>query len=244
MTISHGNHDLEVELREVHGRLLAMGARCEQALRDAVEAFVGRDPTRVAEVIRRDERIDRDEVELDELALRVLARRQHVAHDLRFLTVVLRSVSDLERIGDKAVSIAAQVKQAAEAPVMPPHPEVAAMSGLAQAMLRGALDALVAGDVDRAERVLAHDPEVDRLHGQMQDQVCTWVRGHPDDISAGLAVLSVGRYLERVVDHATNLAEQVVSLVRGGGRRALPAMTVRDGAGQPQDVAGTLNGDG
>ncbi|MEI8259543.1 MAG: phosphate signaling complex protein PhoU, partial [Deltaproteobacteria bacterium] len=138
-----------------------------------------------------------------------------VAYDLRFIATVLKFVTDLERIGDKAVSIAKRAKDVAAHRPPPVFDQLAAMSVAAQAMLRSALDAFVSGDAARAEEVLCRDDEVDRLRDEVRDQTVAWMHLSTENIDAGLAVLSVGRHLERVADHATNLAEQVVFLVRG-----------------------------
>jgi phosphate transport system protein len=172
--------------------------------------------------LRLDERIDRDEMEIDDLAVRMLALRQPVAYDLRFLTTTLKFVTDLERIGDEAVNIAERAEEVAGATVVPPHAEIARMSEVAQGMLREALDAFVAGDAQRAEAVLARDDEVDALYGVVLRQVFAWMREHPTEIPAGQAVVSVARYLERVGDHSTNLAEHVVFMVRGDDVRHRP----------------------
>ena len=211
----HLSRDFEAELRELRSRLLAMGARCEQAIHLAVTAFLERDLGRVQEVVALDARIDRDEMEIDELALHMLALRQPVADDLRFITTTLKCVTDLERIGDEAVNLCERVGEIALAPAVPPHPELAEMSAAAQGMLREALDAFVERDADRAEAVLRRDPEVDALYGRVLREVFAWMRLHPDEIPAGQAVASAAKYVERVADHATNLAEQVVFMVRG-----------------------------
>ena len=211
----HLSRDFEAELRELRSHLLAMGARCERAIHLAVSAFLDRDLGRVPEVEALDARIDRDEMEIDELALRMLALRQPVADDLRFITTTLKCVTDLERIGDEAVNLCERVAEIALAPAVPPHPELAEMSVAAQSMLREALDAFVERDADRAEAVLRRDDGVDALYGHLLREVFAWMRVHPDGIPAGQAVASAAKYLERVADHATNLAEQVVFMVRG-----------------------------
>jgi len=211
----HLSRDFEAELRELRSRLLAMGARCEQAIHLAVTAFLERDLGRVPEVVALDARIDRDEMEIDELALHMLALRQPVADDLRFITTTLKCVTDLERIGDEAVNLCERVGEIALAPAVPPHPELAEMSAAAQGMLREALDAFVERDAERAEAVLRRDPEVDALYSRVLREVFAWMRAHPDEIPAGQAVASAAKYVERVADHATNLAEQVVFMVRG-----------------------------
>lgn len=228
MSGSHTSHDFEAELRELRGNLLAMGARCERAVHEAVRAFLDRDPEHAQEVLRLDERIDRDEMEIDDLAVRVLALRQPVAYDLRFLTTTLKFVTDLERIGDEAVNIAERVREIAGVQPLPPHPEIARMAAIAESMLREALDAFVEGDTQRAEAVLARDDEVDQLYGSTLRQSFAWMRDHPTEIPAAQSVVSVAKYLERVADHATNLAEHVVFMVRGDDVRHRPRSSFSD----------------
>ncbi|MEZ4410262.1 MAG: phosphate signaling complex protein PhoU [Polyangiales bacterium] len=211
----HASRDFEAELRELRGNLLAMGARCERAVHEAVTAFVERDGGRADEVATLDRRIDRDEMEIDELAVRILALRQPVADDLRFIATTLKFVTDLERIGDEAVNIAERAREVALCPATPPSGDVGEMSSLAQSMLREALDAFVERDASRAEAVLLRDDAVDALYGRTLREVFAWMRSHPEHIPVGQAVVSVAKYLERVADHATNLAEHVVFMVRG-----------------------------
>ncbi len=228
MTAGHTSRDFETELREIRGNLLAMGARCERALQQAVTAFLDRDTASAREVATLDARIDRDEMEIDELTVRVLALRQPVAYDLRFLTTALKFVTDLERIGDEAVNIAERVQDIAVATALPPHAQIVEMSEIAQSMLRESLDAFVEGDAPRAENVLRRDDDVDVLYGSTLRQLFAWMREHPQEIPTGQAVASVARYLERVADHATNLAEHVVFMVRGDDVRH--RMASREGA--------------
>lgn len=211
----HISRDFDAELRELRSHLLAMGARCERAVHLAVTAFLERDLAMAAEVEPIDARIDRDEMEIDDLAVHMLALRQPVADDLRFITTALKFVTDLERIGDEAVNVAERVREVAVAREIPPHPQLATMSHAAQAMLRESLDAFVARDAARAEAVLLSDDAVDAAYGATLRAVFGWMRHHPDEIPVGQAVLSVAKYLERVADHATNLAEHVVFMVRG-----------------------------
>jgi phosphate transport system protein len=217
--------DFELELRELRGHLLAMGARCERAVSESVAAFATRDRARAERVFDLDRRIDRDEMDIDELTIGIIALRQPVADDLRFLASTLKFVTDLERIGDEAVNIAERARDTAADPSRPSSPEIERMGAIAQEMLRAALDAFVDGDAARARRVLARDDEVDALYGQTLRSLFAWMAEHPEGIASGQAVVSVARYLERVADHATNLAEQVVFMVEGrdvrhGGARS------------------------
>ncbi|MBL8685685.1 MAG: phosphate signaling complex protein PhoU [Myxococcales bacterium] len=207
--------DFELELRELRGHLLAMGARCERAVNESVTAFARRDRAMAERVFELDRRIDRDEMEIDELTIGMIAVRQPVAEDLRFLAATLKFVTDLERIGDEAVNIAERARDTASDDKRPQVGEIERMGAIAQAMLRASLDAFVDGDAASARRVLAKDDEVDALYGQTLRALFAWMAEHPESIASAQAVVSVARYLERVADHATNLAEQVVFMIEG-----------------------------
>jgi phosphate transport system protein len=224
---SHTSAEFELELREIRGQLVAMGARCERAVQVAVAAFLDRDRSKIAEVEAIDERVNHDEMEIDEMAVRVLALRQPVAYDLRFVTTTLKFVTDLERIADEAVNIAERIDTLASAASLPPVFELPRMSELAQHMLREALDAFVEGDDARARAVLAEDDEVDALYGATLRASLSWMAEHPTEIPYAMCVASAAKYLERIADHATNLAEHVVYLERGDD--------VRHGGAVPHD---------
>jgi phosphate transport system protein len=211
----HTSNEFELELREIRGQLVAMGARCERAVQLAISAFLDRDDAKVAEVIAIDEKVNQDEMELDEMAVRVLALRQPVAYDLRFVASTLKFVTDLERIADEAVNIAERVDTLKKATEVPPVFEIPRMGELVQKMLREALDAFVEGDEQRARKVLTADDEVDALYGQTLRAALSWMAAHPNDIHAAMCVASAAKYLERIADHATNLAEHVIYLEKG-----------------------------
>jgi phosphate transport system protein len=211
----HTSADFELELREIRGHLVAMGARCERAVQVALAAFLERDPSKTAEVAQLDERVNADEMEIDEMAVRVLALRQPVAYDLRFVTSTLKFVTDLERIADEAVNIAERVDVLSKAATPPPAFGVPKMGELVQKMLREALDAFVDGDAEKARGILTMDDEVDAHYGETLRSVLAWMADHPAEIPSAMCVASASKYLERIADHATNLAEHVVYLERG-----------------------------
>jgi phosphate transport system protein len=215
MPASHTSRDFESELRELRAHTLAMGARCERSLQLALEAFWTRSEKIAAEVEDLDRHIDRDEIEIDALVLRILALRQPVAYDLRFLATALKLVTDLERIGDEAVNIAERVKEGPGALVDKVRADLKAMSEEAQQMLRDALDAFVEGEAPRAEQVLLRDDAVDRAYGEILRSVLAFMAERPAEIPAAMRVISVAKYIERVGDHATNIAEEVIFMVRG-----------------------------
>jgi phosphate transport system protein len=212
---SHTSRDFEAELRELRAHALAMGARCERSLRLALEAFwTGREKL-AAEVKELDKKIDRDEVDIDALVLRILALRQPVAYDLRVLATALKLVTDLERIGDEAVNIAERAEEAQGESKEKISGELRQMADLAQQMLRDSLDAFVEGDVTRAAQIRMRDDAVDSLYGDIIRQTTTFMATHPEEVLAAVRVIKVAKYIERIADHATNIAEEVIFMVQG-----------------------------
>jgi phosphate transport system protein len=211
----HTSREFERELKTLRERLLAMGGRAEQQIARAVEALSRQDNRLAAQVIGEDIRIDQDEVEIDELAFLVLARRQPVASDLRFLMLALKIVTDLERIGDLAVNIA---KREQELSRFPPSPSLPQLNELARRVLdavRKSLDAFVNADAVTAENVIRDDVEIDALNTELIAALLSDERLNSQDLARALATSSVSRYLERIGDHATNIAEMVIYFVRG-----------------------------
>ncbi|WP_394845742.1 phosphate signaling complex protein PhoU [Pendulispora brunnea] len=215
MHSSHTSRDFEAELRELRAHTLAMGARCERSLRLALEAFWENSMKLAAEVEEIDRHIDRDEMEIDALVLRVLALRQPVAYDLRFLATALKLVTDLERVGDEAVNIAERAKEGHGVAKDQVRVALKEMADQAQQMLRDALDAFVEGEATRAAQVLERDDTVDNLYGGILGSMMEFMATNPAEIPAAIRVIKVAKYLERVADHATNIAEEVIFMVRG-----------------------------
>jgi phosphate transport system protein len=198
-----------------------MGARCERSLQLALEAFWSGSAETAAEVLALDRQIDDDEMKIDALVLRILALRQPVAYDLRFLTTALKLVTDLERIGDEAVNIAERAKEGHGIAKDKVRVLLKRMSEEAQQMVRDALDAFVDGEVSRAEQVLLRDDSVDDAYGEVLDAMTEFMREEPGEIPAAIRVIKVAKYIERVADHATNIAEEVIFMVRGEDVRHL-----------------------
>lgn len=211
----HTSREFERELSTLRERLLAMGGRAEQAIIRAMDSILRRDDALAARVIDEDMRIDQDEIEIDELALLVLAKRQPVASDLRFVMLALKIVTDLERIADLAVNIAKRGRDLQESSPSGSLPELRELGGRVQQALRQALDAFVNADAVTAENVIRDDTEIDHLNAQLIEGLLS--PEHPDrgDHARLLAISSISRYLERVGDHATNIAEMVIYYVRG-----------------------------
>jgi phosphate transport system protein len=210
----HTSRDYETELRALRVHTAEMGARCERSVRLAFDAF-WQGAAKLAEARAIDEQIDRDQIDIHALALRVLALRQPVADDLRFLAATLKLIIDLERVGDEALNIAERAVAGPCAAASLVRGDLEAMGSAAQEMLRDALRAFVDRDPCLAEQVLGRDDAVDRRCGVVITTMCGYIATHGADAAGGLRVVRVAKYLERIADHATNLAEEVIFMVRG-----------------------------
>jgi phosphate transport system protein len=215
MLLRHTDREYEAELSRLREQLLLMGAHVEEMIGNAVRALVEKDSDLAHRMIDRDREVDQLEVDIDDLCLRILARRQPVASDLRFLATALKLVTDLERIADLGVNICERVLELNREPPLKPYVDLPRMADAARGMVREALDAFVERDAERAERVLARDNEVDAYYAQTFRELLTYMMEDPRNIYRATRVQSIAKYLERIGDHATNLAEMVVFMVHG-----------------------------
>lgn len=223
-------HDLE-KLRE---KILRMGGLCEEAIADSMRALVERDANLAREVIARDHIINRLEVEIDEQCIELLALRQPAAGDLRLITTGLKISTDLERIGDLSVNLCERTLELLEVPPLKPLIDLPRMSKKAMGMVHDSLDAYVRRDAELAMQVCARDDEVDELNDQVFRELLTYMMEDNASISRALGLSMVGRYLERIADHATNISQMVIYLVKGKDIRHTfhqPPATVSDGDG-------------
>jgi phosphate transport system protein len=220
------------ELEQLKRQTFSLVALVEDNLSLAVKAVQDRDRSLAMQVIENDAAIDNAEVAVEEECLKVLALHQPVAVDLRFVVAALKLNSDLERVGDLSVNIAERAVFLAEQEPVPVPFDFDAMAGKAVAMLKKSLDALVNYDASVAAEVCAADDEVDAVNRDMYDQVKKAVQAHPEHLDSLIHLLSVSRHLERIADHATNIAEDVIYLVTGRIVRHAP-----DVAGGGPDVA-------
>ena len=206
---------LQRELEELKKNLLVLGAKVENTLRQAKVSIEDRNAGLAQQIIDNDFAIDQMEVEIEEECLKLLALYQPVAVDLRFIVTALKINNDLERIGDLTVNIAERSKFLAEhKPVDVPF-DFDAMARKTQAMLKQSLDALVNMDCELAHQVCAADSQVDAINREMYGQVKEGIVKHPEWIEALIHLLSVSRHVERIADHATNIAEDVIYMVEG-----------------------------
>lgn len=213
---THTHQEFEAELRNLKDRLLAMGGRCEQMMSTAVRAFEDRDEALANEVMEADRTMNEDELAADELAMRILALRQPVGRDLRFAVAAFKASTDLERIGDEAVNIAERAVEMEPAErLSPPGSKLPEMARRAGAMLRDALNALVEEDAAKAQSVFEQDDAVDELYSEVLSMCLDYMKDDPSRIPDGMRICNCAKYLERIADHATNIAEMVIFLVEG-----------------------------
>jgi len=203
------------ELDALKQTLLAMGGLVEDQMRHVVQALVDRDDARAREVIERDRQVNAYEVEVDAQCVELLALHQPAAGDLRFITTAMKIVTDLERIGDQAVNIGQRVIELNREPQLKPYIDLPRMAARAQAMVKESLDAFVARDTELARRVCAEDAEVDALKEQIFRELLTFMMEDPRSIPRAIRLVLISRCMERVADHATNIAEMVIYLVEG-----------------------------
>ncbi|HEY8945632.1 MAG TPA: phosphate signaling complex protein PhoU [Polyangiaceae bacterium] len=214
MDRKHIDQEFESELERLRERVLLMGARVEEMMRHAMRAFSDQNTRLARDVIASDYLVDQLELEIDEACLQILARRQPVASDLRFITTTLKLVTDLERIGDLCVNLCERVVELGtdQPPQTSPIPRIAEA---AHGMLHDALDAFVARDAVRAQDVLGRDRIVDAYYAQLFPELVARMMADSQLVFRSTRLLSIGKYLERIADHATNIAEMVVFMVKG-----------------------------
>lgn len=206
---------LQKELDQIKQRILSLGAMVEERVRMAIKAIETKDDDLANEIRRRDHEIDEQEVEVEEECLKILALHQPVAVDLRFLIAVIKINNDLERIGDEAVNVAKRVHTIAGREKMEISLDYALMAEKAASMLKWSLDALVNLNSELALRVMKLDDQVDSLHCQNYDYLKEILRQRPDRVDYLINFLTISRHLERIADHATNIAQEVIFLIEG-----------------------------
>jgi phosphate transport system protein len=203
------------ELEAIKKRILTLGALVEDRVRIASKAIEEMDAEAAASIIRLDFEVDEMEVEIEEECLKVLALHQPVAVDLRFIIAAIKINNELERIGDQAVNIAQRIEVIAKRPRPPFIFDYSMMSEKAIQMLKMALDALVNLDVDLAFKVIILDDEVDQMKKDAYDKIKEAIQELPERVGYYINLLLISRHLERLADHSTNIAEEVIYLVEG-----------------------------
>jgi phosphate transport system protein len=206
-------HHFEAELQALKNRLLTMGALVEERVHQAVQSLIDRRQEDADRVIASDRDVNELQIDIDDRCLKLLATQTPLAGDLRLITSAMKINSDLERIGDQAVNVAENVVKLLPHPPLKPLIDIPRMAEIAQRMTRDALDAFVRRDAELARDVLRRDDEVDQLKDQVFRELLTYMMADPGTIQRALALILISRNLERIADHATNIAEDVIFLV-------------------------------
>jgi phosphate transport system protein len=217
----HTDRRYEEELKALHHNILEMGGLVEKQIVNAIAALVQRDSELARETIARDHTVNRMDVEIDELCIRLLALHQPAARDLRLITTALKITTDLERIGDMAENICERAIELNEESQLKPFIDIPHMAEIAQRMLRQSLDAFVREDTELALKVCAEDDAIDSLNGQLFRELLSYMAEDPSTVTRAARLLFISKYLERIADHATNIAEMVVFMVKGKSIRHL-----------------------
>jgi len=203
------------ELEQLKSMLLEMSSLVESAIYRSITAVVQKDESLAHEVLKNEGRINQIEIEIDEFAISLLALQQPMAQDLRFLVASLKINNDLERMGDLAVNIANRALSLLNEPIVKPMIDIPHIAALVQSMVRKSLDAFVSRDADLARSVLASDDGVDDLRNASFHELISFMEQDPRNIRQSVDLLSVVRNIERIADHATNIAEDVMFLAKG-----------------------------
>jgi len=217
----HTNQEFESDLAKLRESILMMGAKVEKVIKASVDALMTRDSTLAKKAIDADREINRLELKIDGACLQILAKFQPVASDLRFITISMKLVTDLERIADLGVNISERVLELNEDPPLKPYVDLPHMADVAIGMVHDALDAFVAGDAGQAKDVIDRDETVDAYYAQIFRELLTYMMEDPKNIQRATRLQSIAKYLERIADHATNLSEMIIFYVKGTDVRHL-----------------------
>jgi len=205
----------EQELEQLKGKLLEMSALVEASVQRSVAAVTKKDRSAAEQVLRDEARINELEMEIDEFAITLLATQQVVAADLRLVVAALKINTDLERMGDLSVHIAQRAISLLSEPVIKPMVDIRHMSSLVESMVRKSLDAFVTNDAEMARSVLSSDNAVDSLRTASYHELVSFMEKDPHNIPQALDLIGITKSLERIADHSTNIAEDVLFLVKG-----------------------------
>jgi phosphate transport system protein len=212
------------ELKKLREEILYMGGLVEDQIQKAVKSLVDRDSALAEIVIERDHEVNRLDVDIDDICIKLLALHQPAGRDLRFITTGLKITTDLERIGDMAVNICERALELNQEPQLKPYIDIPRMARISQRMIRESLDAFVREDTDLALKVCRDDDEVDQLNTQIFRETVTFMLENVQTISRATKISSISKYLERIADHATNIAEMVIFMVKGKSIRHMKVL--------------------
>jgi len=212
---THTSSQYERDLKDVKENLVYLGALVEKAIHDAVKALLDRDSDLARKTIEGDRAIDRLDEDIEEKCITLLALRQPIARDLRFITTAIKINGHLERIGDMAVTIAKRAIALNEEPQLKPYIDLPRMGEISERMIRNSLDALIQEDVSLANRVRREDDIIDQLNEQIFRELLTFIMEDPKTTHRALLIMQISKNLERISDHAKSIADMVVFLVTG-----------------------------
>jgi len=221
MRAEHTDKKYEEDLKKLREDILYMGGLVEDQIQKSIKSLVERDADLPKIIIERDHEVNRLDVDIDDLCIRLLALHQPAGRDLRFITTGLKITTDLERIGDMAVNICERAIELNQEPQLKPYIDIPRMARISERMIRESLDAFVREDTDLALKVCKEDDQVDQLNAQIFREVITFMIEDPQTINRAMKISSVSKYLERIADHATNIAELVIFMVKGKSIRHL-----------------------
>ena len=220
-SMEHTDKRYEEELKKLREEILYMGGMVEDQIQKSIKSLVERDSKLAELIIERDHEVNRLDVDIDDICVRLLALHQPAGRDLRFITTGLKITTDLERIGDMAVNICERALELNQEPQLKPYIDIPRMARVAQRMIRESLDAFVREDTELSLKVCKDDEEVDQLNSQIFREVVTFMIDDPHTINRAIKISSISKYLERIADHATNIAEMVIFMVKGKSIRHL-----------------------
>jgi len=203
------------QLAGVREMVLRMGGLAEQMTRRVIQALVQRDGGLLAEVRAMEAQVNQLHVEIDEACLELIALRQPAAADLRFIAAAMKIIVDMERIGDQAINITERAESLLAVPPLKPLIDIPRMADISQEMLKASLDAYVNGDDALAYQTILKDDEVDQLKDQVFRELLTFMMSDPTTIPRAMDLILVSRHIERIADHATNICEDVIFMVKG-----------------------------
>jgi phosphate transport system protein len=203
------------ELEDLKGMLLTMAALVETAIRKSVKSLVDRDSDMAAQVIKNDSEINTHDVKIDEECIRLLALKQPMGKDLRFITTAMKITTDLERIADNAVNVSERAVELNQEPQLKPYIDIPRMCEIAQGMIRDSINAFVNEDISLAKDVIIRDDEIDELNEAIWEELMAIMTRDPSTVARAVKITYISKYLERMGDHATNIAEDIIYMVDG-----------------------------
>ncbi|HEX9744707.1 MAG TPA: phosphate signaling complex protein PhoU [bacterium] len=213
--LKHTHSEYESEIKYLTERLLLMTGRVEQMIADSIKSLLDRDKNLAKKVIDADRKVDVDEIEIDEHCIIMLAKRQPMASDLRYICLAMKVVTSLERVADLATNICERSLELSDLPQLKPYDDIPRMGRLVEEMLGEVISAMMERDAEKAVKVIEVDDQIDELYHQTMRELFALMRNDENVIDQGIRIQNVAKYVERMGDNVTNIAEHVVYMVKG-----------------------------